>query len=73
MKTHDTYYISPCGRFHGCREDYTEEEWEEILAGDNVIIPVGTPLESAIYLLTDAGLCREEIEEILTFNVNQTK
>jgi len=59
------YYVSPCGKFHGCSDDYTEEEWDEIVMGDNVIVPVGTTVESAIAQLADAGLCHEVIEEML--------
>jgi hypothetical protein len=61
----EDYYVSPCGKFHGCREDYTEEEWEEIVTGDNVIVSCGTTVESAIAQLMDAGLSAAEIAELI--------
>lgn len=59
------YYVSQCGKFHGCSEDYTEEEWDEIVAGDNVIVFAGNTVESARSQLRDAGLQESEVDELI--------
>lgn len=65
IDAHLQYYVSPCGRFYGSSDEYSEEEWEVLTSNDNIVLSGMMGEEGLTQALVAAGLSLAQVRELL--------